>query len=149
MTLLASVVVGGALAAVSPVAIPLVFGAGFARAVDAVWILLPAAAAMAVWRVAGVALNRFERPWFAPTVGLAAIAMNVVLNIVLIPPLGIVGAALASLISYGLGGTLTGVLLVRAGNLPALSLFPGRDEIRRLAAVLRSPSLRGLGLFRT
>jgi O-antigen/teichoic acid export membrane protein len=133
MSLLVSALAGVVLAAAAPVAIPLVFGDGFTDSVDAVWLLLPAAAAMAAWRVAGVTLNRFERPWFAPTVGLVAITANVALNVVLIPPLDIVGAALASLISYGLGAALTGVLLVRAGGLPLRALLPGREDARRLA----------------
>ena len=41
-------------------------------------------------------------PWFAVWVWLGALLLNVVLNLVLIPPLGIAGSALASLIGYGL-----------------------------------------------
>jgi O-antigen/teichoic acid export membrane protein len=145
MSVLVSVLMGGALAAIAPVGISLVFGSSFSPAVDAVWVLLPAAGAMAAWRVAGVALNRFERPWFSPAVGLAAISANVALNVILIPSLGISGAALASLISYGLGAVLAGLLLVRAGGLSPRRLLPGRDEVTRLAHALRSPPLRRLG----
>jgi len=63
-------------------------------------------------------------------VGTVALAGNVGLNIVLIPSLGIVGAALSSMISYSVAATLLIALFVRESGLPLRDvLIPKADDI--------------------
>src|SRR4051794_333686 len=58
MTLVLSVLCGVGLAAAAPVGVTLVFGSDFSAALTALWILLPASAGMAVWRLLTVFLAR-------------------------------------------------------------------------------------------
>ncbi len=54
--------------------------------------------------VVGVQLSR--RTWYIAWTAGAAAALNILLNVILIPPLGLLGAALATLLSYGASATL-------------------------------------------
>ena len=107
MNLLIAIAGGVVLALIAPVMIDVLYGDGFSAAAPVVWALAPAAAAMAVWRTVAVALIRFEKPWLPPLVGLIAMAVNVIANLLLIPSLGLIGAGLASLASYGCGAALS------------------------------------------
>jgi O-antigen/teichoic acid export membrane protein len=125
------------LAVAAPLTIHLVFGAAFVGATDALWALLPAAVAMAFWRALSAGLVRFGRPREVNAIALAALAANLVLNLCLIGPLGIAGAALASLGSYGLGAALAAAVFAR-GRLRARDLLPGAGDLRRLVAFVRA-----------
>jgi O-antigen/teichoic acid export membrane protein len=128
-----------ALLLLAPVAVPLVFGADFEGSVAPLLVLLPAAIAMAMWRAALAVATRVARPGFASLVTAGALAVNVVANLLLIPALGIKGAALASTIAYGSGATvLVGWLLARARRSPG-SLLPGAGDLRQLVALARRP----------
>lgn len=136
VSLLLALVVLPFLALGAPVALRLFFGDEFAGATMALWGLLPAAAAMAWWRALSGALVRFGQPSAVNGVALAALAVNVGLNLWLIPELGIGGAAVASLGSYTVGVLLTMVALSRHGIGPG-QLVPRRDDVQRLRALVR------------
>ena len=82
--------------------IPLVFGASYRAAVPMLWILTPGAVFLACGQVVGDLLRGRNHPavvgWAQ---GLAAI-FTVVLLIVLLPVVGVYGAAIASTVAYGL-----------------------------------------------
>ena len=137
MSLLLALLLLPVLAVLAPLTIHLVFGAAFAGATDALWALLPAAVAMAWWRALSAGLVRFGRPREVNAIALAALVANLVLNVVLIPPLGIAGAALASLGSYGLGAALAARAFAR-GRLRVRDLLPGAGDLRRLLAFARA-----------
>lgn len=139
MSLLVALLTLPLLAVAAPLAIQLVFGAAFAPATDALWALLPAAVAMAWWRALGAGLVRFGRPREVTAIALAALVANLVLNVCLIPPLGIAGAALASLGSYALGAALAANAFVR-GRVALRALLPDAADLRRLAALAREMS---------
>jgi len=69
----------------------------------------------------------------APTLASAAIALSfactIVLDIVLIPPFGGLGAAAASTVAYTLGGVVAAVIFSRALRLPARDLVPRWDDV--------------------
>ena len=65
-------------------------------------LLLPGVVALAVANVVGSYLRGIDRPGTTSYINLIALVINVVLNVVLIPIYGIVGAAAASLVSYSL-----------------------------------------------
>jgi O-antigen/teichoic acid export membrane protein len=142
MNLLIALGGGLVLALVAPVSIGLIYGDAFTGAAPAVWALVPASAAMAVWRTAAVALFRFDRPWHPPLIGLIALSTNVVANVLLIPPLGLAGAGLASTASYGSAAALSCAFVLRSGTLSSRSLFPGIAELRQLLDALRPRSVR-------
>jgi O-antigen/teichoic acid export membrane protein len=120
-----------ALAAISPLLVPLVYGRPFSGAVPALLALAPGVLALAATRSAGGYLVRLDRPWLVTSFAGSALAVNVALNLALIPTLGIVGAGIASSISYLLlaGAYLT--WLVRAAQLPP-SAFRPRIHLRAM-----------------
>jgi O-antigen/teichoic acid export membrane protein len=135
MSLLLALLAIPPLAIVAPPAIGVLFGHEFTGASDALWALLPAAAAMAWWRALSAGLVRFARARTVSLVAFAAVATNVALNAWLIPRHGIAGAALASLGSYALGAVLAAATVAR-GRLAVRELLPGAGDVRRLATVV-------------
>jgi len=132
MGLLLALLVLPLLAVAAPVAIHLLFGAEYTDATDALWALLPAAVAMAWWRALSAGIVRFGRARTVNTVALVALVANVALNVVLIPRLGLAGAALASLGSYTIGALLAASVV--AARLGWRALLPQRADARRLRA---------------
>ena len=137
MNLVLAVTLGVGIALVAPVAIPLVYGARFADATEIVWILVPAAALMGVWRPLNQAMVRFNRPGATSGIMLASLLVNVGANVLLIPLLGLVGAAVASLISYSFGALVSHVVHHRTHSTPFSWLIPRRQEIKDLVALAR------------
>jgi peptidoglycan biosynthesis protein MviN/MurJ (putative lipid II flippase) len=66
-------------------------------------------------------------------IAVVVMVLNVGLNLALIPVLGAVGAAIASLISYSTMAALAIGFDRRAGGFAARSLVPGRADIASLA----------------
>jgi O-antigen/teichoic acid export membrane protein len=104
----------------------------------AVGLISTAVTLYALYMVLVVILGRTGRTEFNLPASLAALAANVVLNLILVPPLGIVGAGLALLASYLV------VLALMYGF--TQRLFPVPYQWGRLArVVLTSTALVGLG----
>lgn len=81
--------------------VPFVFGVGYRGSVPLVWILTPGAVFLSCGQVVGDLLRGRNHPSVvAWAQGLAAV-FTVVLLIALLPIVGVVGAAIASTISYG------------------------------------------------
>jgi O-antigen/teichoic acid export membrane protein len=88
-------------AAVAYWLVPLVFGASYRGAVPLLWILTPGAVFLACGQVTGDLLRGRKRPIVvAWSQGLAAV-FTVALLIVLLPIVGVYGAAIASTVAYG------------------------------------------------
>jgi O-antigen/teichoic acid export membrane protein len=86
---------------VAPWLIPHVFGPGYAGAVPLLWILTPAGVFLACNQVTGDILRGRKRPLVvARAQGLAAV-VTVILLVVLLPVVGVYGAAIASAVAYG------------------------------------------------
>src|SRR5207342_1608862 len=95
---------------------------------EAVGLISTAVTLYAVYMVLVVILGRTGRTEFNLPATLAALAANVVLNLILVPPLGIVGAGLALVASYVVVLALMYVFTQR--------LFPVPYQWGRLAKVL-------------
>jgi O-antigen/teichoic acid export membrane protein len=105
---------------------------------EAVGLISTAVTLYAVYMVLVVILGRTGRTEFNLPATLAALAANVVLNLILVPPLGIVGAGLALVASYVV------VLALMYGF--TQRLFPVPYQWGRLArVVLTAAALVGLG----
>ncbi len=89
-----------ALLAVGPWAITFVFGESYAGTLVPVLFLAPGVLALAVSRPIGVFLARLNHPLWMSSGMIIGLAGNVMLNLVLIPIWGILGAAIASSIVY-------------------------------------------------
>ena len=89
------------LAVVAHWLVPLAFGADYAAAVPLLWILTPGAVFLSCGQVVGDLLRGRNRPIFvAWAQGLAAV-FTVVLLLILLPFVGVSGAAIASTVAYG------------------------------------------------
>ncbi|WP_138758762.1 oligosaccharide flippase family protein [Modestobacter altitudinis] len=124
-----------ALAATVPYWIGPVFGEGFTGATSATWILLLAAVANVPGLIAGAGLGAWGRPGLRSVALVIALATNLGAFLLLVPPLGALGAALAGLIS----GTAVSVFAVFAaarvvGVPPARFVIPRRSDFALLVS---------------
>ena len=105
-TLLLTLLLALGLAALAKVFMQLYFGDPYSASVLPLLVLLPGTVAYAVARpISGIELGR--RSPVPPVVGTATAAItNIGLNIILIPSFGMVGAAVATSVSYGLMAVL-------------------------------------------
>jgi len=94
-------ITGMLLAIAAPAAVPFVFGADFTDAVSMVLILLAASVPMAAAGVLSSALQAADDPDAAMRAELVALALTVPALILILPAYGGVGAAIVSLLAYG------------------------------------------------
>jgi O-antigen/teichoic acid export membrane protein len=95
-----SCVSGALLALVSPFVVPLVFGARFSPSVAVIWWILPGTIELALAKVASSDLAARHKTGYASAFGMAALVVTVSLDFLLIPLMGINGAAIASSAAY-------------------------------------------------
>ncbi len=86
--------------------IVLFYGREFLPALVPLFILLPGIVLLGFGRVVGAHLFGSGKPHYGAKISLIALALTVVLDLILIPRIGIIGAALASTIAYGAHGLL-------------------------------------------
>jgi O-antigen/teichoic acid export membrane protein len=96
-------------------------------------ILLPGIMALSVSKVVSGYISGLGLPLAVARASLANLGINVVANLALIPPLGIAGAAVASLISYAGHAAIMVVTAARISHRRPLDyVIPTRAEARRL-----------------
>ena len=130
-----AIVLGLLVAAVAPWAFPWLFGPVYDASTAPAWVLLPGAVALTPYLV----LSRWFQAVDRQRVNVGALVVSLVLNLVLnlwwIPEHGVLGAALASLISYALQGAILAVAFLRASGLSHTALWLVRpSDLRREAA---------------
>ncbi|HEX6655541.1 MAG TPA: polysaccharide biosynthesis C-terminal domain-containing protein [Candidatus Limnocylindria bacterium] len=102
-------------------------------------LLLPGTVALGLSKVLSGYISGLGRPEPVGLIAMAALGVNLVVNLLLIPPLGIIGAALASMISYSSHALMTIGLASRlSGARPLAFVTPGREELRILVDRLSS-----------
>ena len=116
-------------AAVGPALILLGFGTSFRPALVPFFILLPGIWMLGCANICGSVLSGKKKPGAASVLaGVAALA-TLVLDLALIPPFGVVGAAIASTLAYGVYGVASLVLVSRELGTPlGQLLFVTRAE---------------------
>lgn len=134
-----ALVLGGACvvsALAAPLAVRLLFGAAYAPSTIAFQLLLPGAWFMGLQSILSNDLAGRDYPLFLPLVWAVMLAVNVGANVVLLPVIGIAGAALSSTAAYALAAMLVGGYWLR--RFPSLRvrdlLWPARGEVGALAA---------------
>lgn len=100
LTLVASAAVTIPLVVLARPLIELLFGRAFSGAVAAAQVLLVAAGVLATGRVLGAILKAVDRPLEPGKAELGGLLVTLISLAVLLPALGIVGAAIASLLAY-------------------------------------------------
>ena len=128
-SLILAVVAAIAWAGLGSSIIDIFFGSAFSPAYGPLVGLLPGMAFLGIQRLCGAPVLRLGMPLKFAAVYAAAFAANVVLNVILIPRLGLVGAALASSSSYGLGAALLFAWTARIAGLSlASAVLPTRAD---------------------
>jgi O-antigen/teichoic acid export membrane protein len=122
--------------AAAPIVIPVVYGSAFSGSVPSLFALAPGLLALGTTRPIGAFLLRLDRPLLGSAMSVAALLINVVLNLVLIPDYGIVGSAVASSIAYIMLAGMQGAWFLRATGTPLRQLLPGLDEMDYVRAKL-------------
>jgi len=120
--------------------VPLLFGAEFTTAVPATLLLLAAAVLGNSGSVAGISLAARGRPGLRSASLAVASVVNVAAVILLVPHLGAVGAAAATLIGNTISGWGCVYLLHRITGVPARS-FVGlrlREDLTAITTLIRS-----------
>jgi O-antigen/teichoic acid export membrane protein len=123
--------------------IPILFGAEFSGAYPALVALVPGIVFMSMQRVCGPPVIRAGRPWRITAIYAASLGINVLMNLLLVPRFGPVGASLASSVSYGLAALLfLGWTVELAGSSSALRPSRSDAQVVSRALALATNSLR-------
>ena len=130
-TVLASIIGAIALIAVSPLAIDVLFGEKFSAAQTPLILLMPGIIAACATRVLGSYLFSQGRIIYNTYATFIALGLTIVLDLALIPSMGVNGAAIASSIAYiaSLAATLYWYRRVSGGSIAdALVVRPADAE---------------------
>jgi O-antigen/teichoic acid export membrane protein len=127
--LIISCLSGIAIAVVSPIAVPLIFGSRFSGSVSVIWWILPGTVSLSLAKVMSADLAARGKPEYSSICSFVALAVTVALDFTLIPRMGIRGAALASSIAYLVHTVLVAIAIKRVlGVNWKLLLMPSYDE---------------------
>ncbi len=130
----------------APFLIPLLYGAPYEASVLPFLVLLPAVALLTVFRVPTRYFAASAKQGITVSVFATSAAVNVALNLLLIPLYGVLGAAMATLASYVLESILITILFLKtSGQKVSDMLIFRRDDLepyrRRLTAMARRTGL--------
>jgi O-antigen/teichoic acid export membrane protein len=150
VTLLMTAAFGLALIPVATVLISVIVPA-FTPALPALYILLPGVVALSVSKVLTGYLTGLGRTGLTSGVSISTFVLNVILNVFLIPRFGILGAALASLVSYAASSLALSLIAGRLARTSPLAFWVTRssdiryaiDTIATIARRLRSAAASG------
>ena len=126
------------LVALAPVLCTFVFGAAFAGSVDDLRVLALAAFGICAIELLGSALNAQRRPMLTTSAVATAFVATVVLDLLLIPPLGGLGAAIATATAWSLGGVVIALLFGRTLGISPRALVPRPGEVPALVQRIRT-----------
>jgi len=131
------IVIGAlALAVVCPFVIPAVLSQQYQNSVLPLIVYLPGVIAITLPKVLGADLAARGLPQFNFIVSAVNFAVNLVLNLLLIPRIGIIGAALSSTISYAVAAVLISYFYKRLTGTPVRELLiPRRGDWQALKRI--------------
>ena len=129
--------------AVAPLFVPLVYGEAYAASVAPLLVLLPAIVLIAIYRVLSRFFTAQDRQQANMVTQVVSVLVNLILNFLWIPQYGILGAAAASLVSYGLEALLISAVFVRLTRTrPSEFLVAGRDDLAEILTRVRAAAER-------
>ncbi|HAH58407.1 MAG TPA: hypothetical protein DCL86_09685, partial [Bacteroidales bacterium] len=122
-----SLIIGGFLSLgivlLSPWVVPLVFGEQFTRSVGVMQAIMPGIIMVIAFRILSGQLSGMGRPEVALKAFAPALVINVLLNYLLIPHYGALGAVLATNISYAMASLLYVWMYARISGLSVKTIF--------------------------
>jgi O-antigen/teichoic acid export membrane protein len=127
-TVLVAAVCGVLLAAIAGTVVKALFGRGFVPAVTPLWLLIPGAVSLSVYRVLANDLAGRGRPGIAAACSASGLAVNIVLNLMLIPRLGISGAAVATSCAHTITSISILVIFVRLTHIRPVDVVLAKPE---------------------
>ncbi len=123
-------------------AIPLLYGEPFRPSISALLWLLPGIVVFSIANVLAAYLAGIGKPRLNLYVSGVSLIITVALDLVLIPKLNIVGAAIASSVSYAVSASMLVIFFIRETGVPLRQiLFPTSEDIG-LAMQLVQPLLK-------
>ncbi len=127
------------------VAIRLLYSAEFMPTVAPLRWLLPGIFTLSVGKVLVAELLARKKVMFTLSIAIVAAALNITGNLILIPTMGISGAAVASTISYTISSALLAWCYVRETRLPWVTLVPRCSDLRIYVTLARNAMHLGVG----
>jgi O-antigen/teichoic acid export membrane protein len=136
---------GGACAAVliaAPFLCAGVFGESFRGSIDDLRVLALGGFGIVAFELLRNALTAQRKPMLGSAAVGVAFVITVVLDVLLIPRLGGVGAAIATTVAYTCGGIAAGLIFARAMHARLADMAPRRDDLAwlRRKALLLAPA---------
>lgn len=141
-TVLLTVLAGAVMAAFAPFLAETVFGPEFSDATGQIRVLLLGSFGIAALKLLGSVLTAQGRPLRETSAVAVAFVVIIVLDVLLIPEHGGMGAAIASAAGYTAGGLAVAVLFIRTLGGRWTDLIPRGNELAPLWTRLRGPLRR-------
>jgi O-antigen/teichoic acid export membrane protein len=133
-----------AMVVAAPVLTAVVFGEEFRGSIDDLRVLVAGAFGMVALKLFGNALVAQNRPGLQSAAIGAGFVLTVVLDVLLIPPFGGLGAALASTLAYTASGLVVGAIFVRALGGRVADLVPRPGDLAWLLRTIRARRARAV-----
>jgi O-antigen/teichoic acid export membrane protein len=131
-------------AAIGFLLIVFAYGPSFHPALLPMFIILPGMWFLSTATVVAGDLRGRGRPGMSSALAGGAVAVTLVLDLALIPPLGVPGAAIASLVAYTVFGISSLLVVARVSDIPLRKLtLPTRADLTLYRGVLRRVLRRG------
>ena len=137
ISLVVTALLGGALLGLAPFLCVTVFGPSFEGSIDDLRVLAFGGFGIAALKMLGSALTAQGRPLLETASVGVAFAVILVLDVVLIPSHGGLGAAFASVIAYSAGGFAVGIIFARTLGARLSDLVPRPSDLPWLIGRLR------------
>ena len=132
MTILITVLPALVMIVAAPFLCATLMGDEFRGSIDDLRVLTLGVFGVIALKLLGNAITAQRKPGLASMAIGAGFLCTVVLDVILIPRFGGLGAAFASTIAYTLGGVIIGIMFFRALDVPARELIPRVSDVRSL-----------------
>jgi stage V sporulation protein B len=135
LTLAVVILIGLVIAAAADILLSVFFGSVFQAGSSALRITMLAMIPLALTRLLASDVKGRGRPGLVSIAAAISLVATIGCNLLLIPVMGIEGAAVASLLAYSLGAAVLMVAFARLTGTPSRRLFPGPRDFAAIASV--------------
>ncbi|MFC2102685.1 polysaccharide biosynthesis C-terminal domain-containing protein [Bacteroidota bacterium] len=128
VSLIIGVVLGTILFFMAPIFVPMIFGKEFIPTITMIRTILPGVLILVGFRILNSRLTGMGKPQVAIYTFVPALLINFILNLILLPKYGGVGAAWATNVSYAIGSIAFLFAYARVTKMSALQIFTFRKS---------------------